>query len=545
MSGTWRLYKRGRAPNDDKIGGTVHSVESVVDCEVVTPLRGETIFDGKEQVTGPLPLTGPCGVPPPGQMMFIPQDSYESIIRQHSQRTEQIQEKEEHKLKKMSHRQKYLDCIDLTHFADNRLDGECTFSPSNCKIKGRVFANSKKFVFVQHWKSTRSLRSRYHRSDCWNELDLYPCITRVVGHYDASCTRLCCHYTLLYPLGVVATPKPAQNGKSNGDAIGSSIARSVLMDIIGAIFAENESKCSDNKMDVDESANEISNGASANMAEGGMYKVQCKGNGDRILIIGRERFLILKEGRCLYFRDYNPHCDLSIPFYDEFHDKTREIYVHSRHFSKFYPRFNRRNVHHHRGGFGRRLGVRMMPYCEGTTDFAAYHPDHAILVLGEADFSFTLGLLRAASRDQNGKELAFPLGTGSIVGTSYLCRRGPTKSVYGPQPEYVVNDPIFRQFLDEGPNGELFNILHEIWRRKGRTFHGVDCRKITETLRSQLGADPPKFDRILFPFPRASLRKYDEDLDNDLIGGLFRSAQQELSPVGELHIILHTVCVLT
>lgn len=227
----------------------------------------------------------------------------------------------------------------------------------------------------------------------------------------------------------------------------------------------------------------------------------------------------------LHLRDYHPHCDLGIPFHDAFHDRLREIYAHHKKFGR------------HRIG----SGVRMMPECVGSTHFGMYNPDHHVLVLGEADFSFTLGLLRAASKDCNGKVGARPLGTGSIIGTSYLCRKGPTKSVYGPQPEYVVNNPVFRQFLDEGPNGELFNILHEIWRRKGRTFHGVDCRQITKTLRSQPGAEEPaKFDRILFPFPRASLRKYDADLDDDLIGGLFSSAQKELSPEGELHIILHT-----
>jgi len=49
-----------------------------------------------------------------------------------------------------------------------------------------------------------------------------------------------------------------------------------------------------------------------------------------------------------------------------------------------------------------------------------------------------------------------------------------------------------------------------------------------------------KFDRVIFPFPRASLNRFDRVDDTDLMRGTFRSAQKMLNPTGELHIIMHT-----
>ena len=186
--------------------------------------RRTSIFDVEEAVV-PLPgVPAAGGVPQPSDLLFIPQDSYESMVRRHHRSTVQSQVKQQQKHRKMTHRQKYRDCIDLTHFGDGRLEGQCLSNPSLCRIRGRVFAEHRKFVFVQHWRLQRSYRSRYRRYDGYSDPDLYPCITRVVGHYDATCTRLCCHYNLLYPL-------PSQPKKHRGSSEGMTpdvVARGVL-----------------------------------------------------------------------------------------------------------------------------------------------------------------------------------------------------------------------------------------------------------------------------------------------------------------------------
>jgi len=171
---------------------------------------------------------------------------------------------------------------------------------------------------------------------------------------------------------------------------------------------------------------------------------------------------------------------------------------------------------------------------EGFSHTPLYDANMSILVLGEADFSFTCGFARRFNAQRPGS-------CTNLVGSSYMLKQG-----YGPMPQVgTVNfDPKKRQFLNE-QTGVTWILTELVYHQGAHVRFGVDARNITQTLRqgqNRPEADvlPKKFDRIIFPFPRSSLRKFSKSQDTDLIGGTLRSAQQELAPDGELHMILHT-----
>jgi len=175
-------------------------------------------------------------------------------------------------------------------------------------------------------------------------------------------------------------------------------------------------------------------------------------------------------------------------------------------------------------------GFKLFSHHSGENRFPIYTRTQKIIILGEADFSFTLAMMRAFKRSFS-----------TIVGTSYMLKWGLGK----PPPSWNSN-PRIRQFLNESLR-KLDPTLDEIIERGGYCRFGVDARKLETTLfgAKHVGkwcGDFPKskFDRIIFPFPRASLTRFDRVADTDLIRGTFRSAQKMLVPHGELHVILHT-----
>jgi len=175
-------------------------------------------------------------------------------------------------------------------------------------------------------------------------------------------------------------------------------------------------------------------------------------------------------------------------------------------------------------------GFKLFSHHSGENRFPIYTRTQKIIILGEADFSFTLAMMRAFKRSFS-----------TIVGTSYMLKWGLGK----PPPSWNSN-PRKRQFLNESVR-KLDPTLDEIIERGGYCRFGVDARNLETTLfgDKHVGkwcGDIPKskFDRIVFPFPRASLTRFDRVADTDLIRGTFRSAQKMLVPNGELHLILHT-----
>jgi len=175
-------------------------------------------------------------------------------------------------------------------------------------------------------------------------------------------------------------------------------------------------------------------------------------------------------------------------------------------------------------------GFKLFSHHSGENRFPIYTRTQKIVILGEADFSFTLAMMRAFKRSFS-----------TIVGTSYMLKWGLGK----PPPSWNSN-PRKRQFLNESVR-KLDPTLDEIIERGGHCRFGVDARNLESTLfgDKHVGkwcGDIPKskFDRIVFPFPRASLTRFDRVADTDLIRGTFRSAQKMLVPNGELHLILHT-----
>merc|ERR1719263_1794984 len=158
-----------------------------------------------------------------------------------------------------------------------------------------------------------------------------------------------------------------------------------------------------------------------------------------------------------------------------------------------------------------------------------------ILVLGEADFSFTCGLARRFNKQKPGS-------CRNLVGSSYMLKQG-----YGPMLQLGSStnfDSKKRRFLNEH-TGVTWVLTELVYHQGAHVRFGVDARNLTQTLRYnqnllESNVLPKKFDRIIFPFPRASSRKFSKYQDTDLIEGTFRSAKGELATNGELHLILHT-----
>jgi len=175
-------------------------------------------------------------------------------------------------------------------------------------------------------------------------------------------------------------------------------------------------------------------------------------------------------------------------------------------------------------------GFKMFAQHSGENRFPVYTRTQKMVILGEADFSFTLAMMRAFKRSFS-----------TIIGTSYMRKWG-----HGKPPPSWNSDPKKRQFLNESLK-KLDPTLDEIVERGGFCRFGVDARNLEATLfnKDHTGKwcgkiKKMKFDRIIFPFPRASLSRFDRVDDTDLMRGTFRSSQKLLNSTGELHIIMHT-----
>lgn len=126
-----------------------------------------------------------------------------------------------------------------------------------------------------------------------------------------------------------------------------------------------------------------------------------------------------------------------------------------------------------------------------------------------------------------------------LVGSSYLLKYDATI-----QPLRYDNDQTKRNYINElsDVNGHLAQCVHV----GAHVRFGVDARDICRSLRHGENMMyspellPQKFDRIIFPFPRSSLKKFKPEEEMPLIRGLMESARHELTPTGEIHLILHT-----
>jgi len=194
----------------------------------------------------------------------------------------------------------------------------------------------------------------------------------------------------------------------------------------------------------------------------------------------------------------------------------------------------------HRERFTKQILTRPIPYGvkltkkdNGSSHYPLYYPDMKILVLGEADFSFTLGLaLKLKKQDSD----LLP----TLVGTSFLEKADVPRNIMPPN---FQMSPLKPTFINE--NSDVNHNLLTITESGAHVRFGVDARAINQTLRQGENAFcsphalPRKFDRIIFPFPRASLKRTNWSEENALLHGLFLSSKRELTNNGELHMILH------
>ena len=152
-----------------------------------------------------------------------------------------------------------------------------------------------------------------------------------------------------------------------------------------------------------------------------------------------------------------------------------------------------------------------------------------ILILGEQDFSYTLSLCNLLNSGDN------------IIGTSYLKAYNPMST----EPEqYPSDDGIranyFRWTLPSHEGVLEYNLM--LLKQYNATIgHGIDGTKLYESLNNN-NLYNGRFDIIVFPFPRASLKRGLDFRNSTLIQGFFNSVrinkEHILYPNSQIQLII-------
>lgn len=134
----------------------------------------------------------------------------------------------------------------------------------------------------------------------------------------------------------------------------------------------------------------------------------------------------------------------------------------------------------------------------------------SVLSLGEQDYSFSLAIaLRQMSST----------GVVQLVASSYLAAHDPSEIE-----EHVKDDGLrahYRRRSLPGMDGALAKHIEAIEDLGGTVLHSVDATDLPGTLMNQ--CDEGQFDVIVFPFPRASLRRGTDPRNSRLLKGFFWS----------------------
>mmetsp|Transcript_80986 Transcript_80986/g.224009 ORF Transcript_80986/g.224009 Transcript_80986/m.224009 type:complete len:447 (-) Transcript_80986:191-1531(-) len=143
---------------------------------------------------------------------------------------------------------------------------------------------------------------------------------------------------------------------------------------------------------------------------------------------------------------------------------------------------------------------------ESATGFASAR----VLALGEQDYSFSLAIARLQQNETQEVRL---------VATSYLEAHDPS------EPEVHVRDDGMRSTYQRkslpSMEGALEKNISEIQSLGGVVLHGVDATDLLGTLLTQHPGGI--YDVIVFPFPRASLRRGVDPMNPRLLRYFFRS----------------------
>lgn len=167
---------------------------------------------------------------------------------------------------------------------------------------------------------------------------------------------------------------------------------------------------------------------------------------------------------------------------------------------------------------------------EGPCGFA----ESRVLVIGEQDYSFSVQLARL-QHELRDPEAVVEAGH-KLVATSYLAEHDPS------EPEIHVSDDGERSTYTRRSlppmGGMLFTNLKQVAEFGGLALHSVDARNLQGTLLTQRSLDP--FDVIIFPFPRASLRRGQDPTNSQLLWGYFKSCKESglLARGGTVQLIM-------
>jgi len=136
-----------------------------------------------------------------------------------------------------------------------------------------------------------------------------------------------------------------------------------------------------------------------------------------------------------------------------------------------------------------------------------------VLALGEQDYSFSLGIAKLQQREA---------GRVSLVATSYLAAHDPE------EPEVHVRDDGIRSTYSRkslpSMEGALEKHISEIESMGGCALHSVDATDLLGTLCMQ--KPEGVYDVVVFPFPRASLRRGVDPMNPRLLRYFFRSVNE-------------------
>lgn len=147
-----------------------------------------------------------------------------------------------------------------------------------------------------------------------------------------------------------------------------------------------------------------------------------------------------------------------------------------------------------------------------------------VLSLGEMDYSFSLVLARLIP------------SRARLLATSFLEEHDPLELEYHPKSDAERTMFSRRTLPDMG--GALRKNLRELKDLGAEVKHGVDATNLQTTLRVRF-REPFRY--VIFPFPRASLRRENDPQNSALVHGFFRSAQpgsRLVSPHGVLQLLL-------